>query len=926
MMQDTPSFSIRLSRSQLPVVGFGLVILGILFWVGRSNYLLFHVLAELFSIVTAFSIFILTWNARRFIKNGYLIFLGISFLFTGSIDLLHTLAFKGMGVFPGTGLTDPNAANLATQLWLAARYNQSISLLVSPLFLKRNARPGWVVLAFTGFVSLLLFTIYPWGIFPDALLDTVGLTTFKIISEYIIILLLFAGGIILYAKRRAFDRDVLYLLLFATGITILSELAFIQYAVVTDLMNQIGHILKIYAFFLVYKAIIETGFLKPQALLFRELDQREQALLESERRERERATQLEAIMDAVPAVVWIAHDTKAATVTGNRASYEVLRMHQPDNLSLTAPDGAAPSHFTVYDREGRVLKPEDLPLQVSAATGRPVWDFEETVIFNDGDQRRLFGNVSPLLDHNGRPAGAVGAFIDITARVRAEEALQQSEQRYRGLFETMGEAFSLQEIIFDEQGCAADFRILEVNPAFEAMVGVSREQVEGKTLLELLPDASPSLIERYAEVARTGESTRSEQFIAPLGKHFEVMLYRTGPKQVASLSIDITERVQSQEALSQSEARLRRLVDSNIIGIMYTDESGLISQANDALLDIIGYSREDLEAGRVNWKKMTPELYSELDRRRIEEAHSSGACTPYEKEYLRKDGTRVPILIGFAYLGETPMPFIAFILDLTQQKRAEAAVREYASQLERINREMARANDELQDFAFVASHDLQEPLRKIQAFGERLNERLKDKLEDDQRDYLARMISAAVRMRAMIDDLLSLSRVTTRGNPFEQVNLSEIASEVLSDLEVRIERSGGRVIVEQLPVIEADPMQMHQLLQNLVGNGLKFHKPDLPPVVKVWAECPTEDEVILYVEDEGIGFDEQYLDRILLPFQRLHGRGEFEGSGIGLAVCRKIVERHAGTISARSVPSQGSTFMINLPTRQPFRAESKIEL
>lgn len=788
---------LRFSRNQLPVLGFGAAVLLILILVGRVNYLLFHVLAELFSIVIAFSIFVLTWNARRFLNNGYLVFLGISFLFTGSLDLLHTLAFKGMGVFSGTGAADVDGANLATQLWLAARYLQGTSLLISLLFLRRPVRVGWVVMAYTGVTALLLATIYPLGIFPDALLDETGLTAFKVISEYVIVGLFLAAGAAIFANRSAFDPDVLLLLLAAVGFTVLSELAFVGYAVVTDLANQIGHIFKIVAFFLVYKAIIETGFLKPQVLLFRELDQREQALKQSEQRERDRAIQLEAIMDAVPAVVWIAHDTKASLITGNRASYDVLRMKSPDNLSKTPGNGPAPDHFSVFDREGRELKPEELPLQVAAATGKPIWNFEEKVVFDDGQQIHLFGSVTPLLDHHSQPAGAVGAFIDITARIRAEEALKVSE------------------------------------------------------------------------------------------------------------------------------ARLRRLVDANIIGILYTDESGLITQANDAFLDIVGYTREDLDAGRVSWRTMTPDKYREIDLQHIEESYRTGACTPYEKEYIRKDGVTVPILLGFAYLGRTSMPFIAFVLDLTQQKRAEAEVREYAAQLERTNRELARANDELQDFAFVASHDLQEPLRKIQAFGDRLRDQLRENLDEDQRDYFERMLNASTRMRAMINDLLSLSRVTTRGKPFEQVDLDAVAREVVSDLELSIERSGGSVTVEPLPIIDADRVQMRQLLQNLIANGLKFHPPDCAPSVRVWVEYPAEGQVSLFVQDNGIGFDTQYLDRILLPFQRLHGRGEYEGSGIGLAVCRKIAERHSGSITASSQPGQGATFIVTLPLRQSLSHDGK---
>jgi light-regulated signal transduction histidine kinase (bacteriophytochrome) len=221
----------------------------------------------------------------------------------------------------------------------------------------------------------------------------------------------------------------------------------------------------------------------------------------------------------------------------------------------------------------------------------------------------------------------------------------------------------------------------------------------------------------------------------------------------------------------------------------------------------------------------------------------------------------------------------------------------------------------LQDFAFVASHDLQEPLRKIQAFSDRLKLKCGPAFDDTGRDYLARMVDAAARMRRLIDDLLMFSRVTSKAKPFEPVDLAAIAHTVVSDLEIRIEQTGGKVEVGPLPALDADPTQMRQLLQNLIGNALKFRRPEVPPLVAVWGD-QQDGHVRLSVADNGIGFDEKYTDRIFQVFQRLHGRAEYEGSGIGLAVCRKIAERHGGGISARSTPGVGSTFTVTLPLQQ----------
>lgn len=257
----------------------------------------------------------------------------------------------------------------------------------------------------------------------------------------------------------------------------------------------------------------------------------------------------------------------------------------------------------------------------------------------------------------------------------------------------------------------------------------------------------------------------------------------------------------------------------------------------------------------------------------------------------------------------------------------ELRVRERTTELSTLNTELERSNRELQDFAFVASHDLQEPLRKIQAFGDRLRRVQGPKFDDQGRDYLDRMHNAAGRMHTLINDLLTFSRVTTKAQPFQPTNLDRIAKDVLSDLETTIEQAGGTVEIGDLPTIDADHVQMRQLFQNLIANALKFRKEDTAPVVRVGSEIIQKeiseidgrkpvDYVQLSFADNGIGFDEKYLDRIFTPFQRLHGRNEYEGTGIGLAVCRKIVERHGGTLTAESTPGDGSCFVATLPLTQ----------
>jgi two-component system sensor kinase FixL len=317
-----------------------------------------------------------------------------------------------------------------------------------------------------------------------------------------------------------------------------------------------------------------------------------------------------------------------------------------------------------------------------------------------------------------------------------------------------------------------------------------------------------------------------------------------------------------------------------------------------------------------------------------------------ELQGRRADGSEFAVEVALGPVRNSrPEQILCIVRDITERKLAEQELRrahdlleqrvqERTTDLSRANLLLAqytvqleRSNRELQDFAFAASHDLQEPLRKIQAFGERLKSR-SPHLDEQSQDYLARMQSAAARMQTLIQDLLAFSRVMTRGQPFKPVPLKEVLREVLSDLEVRIEQVGATIEADELPVVQADRTQMRQLLQNLIGNALKFRHPTRRPVVRVSAnKLPPEpggtertertERIELVVADNGIGFEGRYADRIFGLFQRLHGRTEYEGSGVGLAICRRIAERHGGTINATAVPDRGATFTVVLPLKQP---------
>ena len=344
------------------------------------------------------------------------------------------------------------------------------------------------------------------------------------------------------------------------------------------------------------------------------------------------------------------------------------------------------------------------------------------------------------------------------------------------------------------------------------------------------------------------------------------------------------------------------------------DRNGTMVRVNRAECKLLGYQSEDL-LGRPVWELVDEEEQAKSREAVRQKLNGEIPLVPFERAYLRQDGTQVIVEVHENHLRDTAGNIVGIrtcLLDVTERKRAEATLRRQAG-------ELARSNAELEQFAYVASHDLQEPLRKIQAFGDRLKTRCGAALSVEGLDYLQRMQNAAGRMQTLINDLLSYSRVATNSRAFAPVDLAEIARHVVSDLESRIDQAGANVSVEPLPVISGDRLQMSQLLQNLIGNALKFHKPGVPPQVAVRANVGPDpnggpwDVCRIAVEDNGIGFDDKYTDRIFQLFQRLHGRNEYEGTGIGLAICRKIARRHGGVITAHSTPGVGSRFVVTLP-------------
>jgi PAS domain S-box-containing protein len=535
---------------------------------------------------------------------------------------------------------------------------------------------------------------------------------------------------------------------------------------------------------------------------------------------------------------------------------------------------------------------------------------------------------------------------------KANTAIIASEDRYRQLFES----HPVPMWVYDHETLA----FLQVNDAATDRYGFSREEFLGMTLKDIRPSGDiPALLADVSKrsqgfkdaaswVHRKKDGTLIDVEIRSYGLVFDGRLAEivliddvTERKRLQAESAIITEIIHGVASTSNLDELLdlihrsigKMLCAKNCFVALYDEETMLFSlpffadqfdeapPASEFLKTRTRYVFET-EKPILMTAEISDSLVAQDQIKLVGTPPKSWLGTP-----LRTPTEVIGVLVVQNYEDENAYSErdLEFLKSVGNQVALAIDRKRAEDKLKIFNEKLQRSNRELQDFAYVASHDLQEPLRKVQTFSDRLCTKYADKLEGDGLDYLERMRGAAERMRKLIQDLLIFSRVSSKAQPFVPVDLEEIAHEVLSDLEVKIEETGAKVELRDLPTVEADPSQMRQLIQNLVGNALKFRRPDITPVVKITASTTNGNgagEILsghfctIRVEDNGIGFEEKYIDKIFTVFQRLHGRAEYEGSGIGLAVCRKIAERHRGSITAKSRPGEGSAFVITLPIEQ----------
>jgi PAS domain S-box-containing protein len=511
--------------------------------------------------------------------------------------------------------------------------------------------------------------------------------------------------------------------------------------------------------------------------------------------------------------------------------------------------------------------------------------------------------LSPLQSPEGILVTA--AIRDITVRKNADKHLAQMEAKYRGLMEAAPDGM----VVVNERG-----EIVLLNAHAEKQFRYWRDELLGQKVKSIIPEGFAERL--IADGTRTAAEALAQQIGTGIeltgrrkdGSEFPIEIMLSPLESADGILVtaairDITVRRDADKHLAQMEARYRGLLEAAPDGMVVVNQRGEIVLLNAQAEKQFGYRRDELLSQKVT--NIIPEGFAERliadGTRTAAEALAQQIGTGIELNGLRKDGSEFPIEIMLSPLESAEGILVtAAIRDITTRKDAEANLVESV-------KELNRSNEELEQFAYVASHDLQEPLRMVASYTQLLSRRYKGRLDADADEFIAFAVDGASRMQRLIQDLLAYSRVGKRGNEPVDVSSEESLQQAVINLRGAIEESGALVTHDPLPRVLADENQLILLFQNLVGNAIKYQNHGVPKI-HVSAARNGDPKWVFSVEDNGIGIDPKFFEKIFGMFQRLHKREEFAGTGMGLAICKKIVERHGGSISVESQPGMGATF------------------
>ena len=579
--------------------------------------------------------------------------------------------------------------------------------------------------------------------------------------------------------------------------------------------------------------------------------------------------------------------------------------------------GREPKEFNPsYDAISSYVHPEDrgyLDAAVKEAFSGKPYSLDYRILLPGEEERIVHGQGKVLFadsETQKTPVRMLGTLQDVTELKRAEEKIQL----LANAVESSDDAIVTKSL---------EGEIISWSRGAEQVYGYKAEEILGKNVSILESSTLRGEVKKLDEKIKKGGKVR----------HYETLRLRKDGRiinvsitlspvfdafgrltAISTVTRDVTESKKAQEALRLSNIYNRSLIEASLDPLVTIGPDGEITDLNIATELVTGYSRDELIGTDFTSYFTDPEKA----REGYEQVFREGLVWDYELEIQNKNGEVTPVLYNASvYKDETGrvIGIFAAARDITERKKAEKLLKQ---KLE----ELARSNSELEQFAYVASHDLQEPLRMIASYLQLLQRKYEGKLDEKADKYIHFAVDGASRMQSLINDLLDFSRVTTKAKEFEPTNCEEILDNVLSSLEVVIKESGATVSHDPLPEINADSTQIAQVFQNLISNAIKFRS-EKPPEIRISARQEA-DHWLFSVKDNGIGIDPKYSERIFEVFKRLHKREEYPGTGIGLSICKKIVERHGGSIWVDSKPGKGSTFYFTLPINpeEPKKASS----
>jgi len=625
--------------------------------------------------------------------------------------------------------------------------------------------------------------------------------------------------------------------------------------------------------------------------------QAEHALRESEERWR-------SIVDSANDGILV-YDRSLNVSFANRAAERILGLSRAEIVGAAGFTSLLPC----VHEDGTPLDPAtERPTRVTARTGKPLTNYVVGVKRRDGAVTWLSVNTGFLRRREESDwYGVVSTLSDVTAEKAAALRLRESEERYRRTFELA--ASGIAHIGMDRRFLRVNRRLCEIlgYPEQELLRLTGRDMSHPDDL-DVINSQRPRLYAGEIDAVRVEKRyLRKDRSVVWVAFTMTVERDAAGkPLYEIGVYHDITAQRDAEEKLRESEERYRQTFELAASGIAHVGLDGRFLRVNRSLCEILGYTEAEL-VGRSVKEVSHPEDKDVTDRERARVHEGEIDSVRFEKRYLRKDGSTVWVELAVALARDPhghPQYEIAIFDDISERKRAEEA-------LKAAHEELKRSNAELEQFAYVASHDLQEPLRMVSSYTQLVMRRYGERLDGDAKEFMNYVVDGAARMKQLIEDLLAYSRVGTKGKEFKPVALEGALKRAVTNLRAAIEESGAAVTHDALPTVKADESQLAQLFQNLMGNALKFKGPQKP---HVHVSCSEKgDEFEFHVKDNGIGIEPQYFERIFMLFQRLHTKGDYPGTGIGLAICKKVVERHGGRIWVESRPGEGSSFNFTLP-------------